>query len=185
MFDEKSVLTKSCQSNYNTINDLIIIKELGQGGTSKVKLTLDPKTQQISATKMMKIKENNFDYHEQLLKENEALLKLDHINVIKLYEICANGTYVKKDGTIKNNIPFARLELITNGEMYDYINETGPLSEEIARFYFWQLYSAIKHCHDNGFAHRDLKLENILLDDDFILKLVGLQSLWARKNKKV
>ena len=186
MTEELDKIVNIQQQNYNRINDQIIIKEQGQGGTSKVKLTLDSKTGQISATKIMKLKDKNPNSGEQLLKENEALLKLDHFNIIKLYEISNNGTYIKKNGTVKFGVPFARLELITNGEMYDYIDQTGPLSEEIARFYFWQLYCAIKHCHDKGFAHRDLKLENILLDDNFIQKLVdfGFAKYMGSSNSK-
>ncbi|KAG5184218.1 kinase-like domain-containing protein [Tribonema minus] len=63
------------------------------------------------------------------------------------------------------------LELAGGGELFDYIMHTGRLSELTARTYFAQLCSAMVCCHALGVAHRDLKLENILLDDNFKLKL--------------
>lgn len=45
------------------------------------------------------------------------------------------------------------------------------MPENIARFYFSQLLAALAHTHENGFAHRDIKLENILIGNDYSLKL--------------
>ena len=46
------------------------------------------------------------------------------------------------------------------------------MSEPICRYYFKQLLKALCYIHSNGFSHRDIKLDNILLDDKFNLKLV-------------
>ena len=48
--------------------------------------------------------------------------------------------------------------------MFDLIFEHGRLEESVARFYFSQLLDAVEHMHDNGYAHRDIKLENLVLD---------------------
>lgn len=63
-------------------------------------------------------------------------------------------------------------ELGSNGEFFDYINVDEPLRECHARYYFGQLLAAIDHCHSNGIAHRDIKLENFILDEEFNLKLM-------------
>ena len=44
-------------------------------------------------------------------------------------------------------------------------------SEEIARHFFKQILEGLDHVHSHGFAHRDLKLENILVDQNYRLKL--------------
>ena len=45
------------------------------------------------------------------------------------------------------------------------------MREEIVRYYFKQLLEAVDHMHKEGFWHRDLKLENLLLDSKFNLKV--------------
>jgi serine/threonine protein kinase len=56
-------------------------------------------------------------------------------------------------------------------EIFDYVSETGWFDESVARFYYWQLISALEYMHQNSYYHRDLKLENILIDEQFNLKL--------------
>ena len=66
------------------------------------------------------------------------------------------------------------MELLSGGEMFDLILEHGRLEESVARFYFQQLLDAVEHMHSLGYAHRDIKLENIVLDRDQNLKLIDL-----------
>mmetsp|Transcript_438 Transcript_438/g.465 ORF Transcript_438/g.465 Transcript_438/m.465 type:complete len:85 (+) Transcript_438:236-490(+) len=63
------------------------------------------------------------------------------------------------------------LEYCFYGELYDYIESTGKFSEKEARFYFNQLINVLQYMHDLGYAHRDIKIENLLLGEDFELKL--------------
>ncbi|XP_074843205.1 testis-specific serine/threonine-protein kinase 5-like [Carettochelys insculpta] len=89
-----------------------------------------------------------------------------HINVIQLYETYRNSrrTYLV-------------LELASRGDLLEHINATSDrrecpgLEEEEARRLFRQLVSAIAHCHNVGIVHRDLKCENILLDERGFVKL--------------
>ena len=47
----------------------------------------------------------------------------------------------------------------------DYINDRNGLEEEDCKEFFRQILIALNHCHSKGVAHRDLKLENIMMKD--------------------
>ena len=61
-------------------------------------------------------------------------------------------------------ILWSNLGLAIGGELYDLLREKGALSERSSRHLFRNLVSALEYCHANLVVHRDLKLENILLD---------------------
>ena len=63
-------------------------------------------------------------------------------------------------------------EPILGGELFDHVMESDGFSEEMCRHVFKQILEAVRYVHRSGYAHRDLKLENILLDSSFNVKLI-------------
>ena len=57
------------------------------------------------------------------------------------------------------------LEYLSGGDMYDLMKANGTLSEEAAKFYLAETVVGVAELHRHGFVFRDLKLENILIDD--------------------
>lgn len=57
------------------------------------------------------------------------------------------------------------MEFAAGGELYDYLSERKVLAEDEARRVFRQISTAVYYCHKHKICHRDLKLENILLDE--------------------
>lgn len=66
-------------------------------------------------------------------------------------------------------------EFIPGGEMYRFISNSGILSEQVVAHYMRQLLSAVSYCHKLRIIHRDLKLENMLLESQqpfSVLKII-------------
>lgn len=82
---------------------------------------------------------------------------LSHPHIIRSYEVI-------EEGPDHGDFIAVVMENIEGGELFDYINRNGPLSEEKARVWFLQLLSAVDYCQGNFLVHRDVKPENILID---------------------
>ena len=74
---------------------------------------------------------------------------------------------------IGNKVKFIVLEFIEKGDLYDHLMRTDKgFSEGLTRYIFWQMMRALDYAHFNRVVHRDIKLENIMLDKDYKLKLI-------------
>lgn len=73
-------------------------------------------------------------------------------------------------------------ELCSGGELYDYLVERGRILEGEARKLFGELAVAVGFMHKQGVVHRDLKLENVLLDGELRIKLgdLGFAREWQK-----
>ena len=103
-------------------------------------------------------------------KESEIYSKLNHPNILKMYESIEEEIDIKS----QNRIFILRaivLEYASKGELYNYIKDIGPFDEDMARIIFKQILMGVQYLHENGIAHMDLKLNNILINDDYSIKI--------------
>lgn len=63
------------------------------------------------------------------------------------------------------------MEYVNGGELFEILKNFGKLTENVAYHYFIQVVSALEYCHSNLVAHRDIKLENILVQKEGRVKL--------------
>lgn len=170
------------QTKCSTLGKYILIKTLGSGYNSKVKLSYDPTTNQYFAIKMIKHSHPKLSL-KTIRSEIEVLTNLRHPNILNLVEFYETIDYVKKNGESYKVVAIV-LELIPGGELFEYIASSGRFSEEIARTYFHILIETIEYCHSQGIVHRDLKAENLLMDADFNLRVAdfGFSALLSGKD---
>jgi serine/threonine protein kinase len=97
---------------------------------------------------------------DMLQKEIDVSSQLDHANLARLYRVLQDGTRV-----------FIVQEYCGTQTLSQFA-EQKKISENKAKHIFRQVVSAVNHMHLLGFAHRDLKFSNILLNDSGVIKLV-------------
>jgi serine/threonine protein kinase len=145
----------------------------------RVKVATDTETNKTYAMKLMYVEDaedqEDFDLSLFLTLMNNEVERLEklpaHENIISLVEYNWKGILKTSKGAEKE-VLYCVLDLATGGDLFDYIFTVGRgLPENIARFYFHKLIDSIQFLHENNVVHRDLKLENLLLDSDFILKI--------------
>ncbi len=145
-------------------------KKLGVGQYSKVRE--GKKASNTYAVKFMPISGESLDDRRLKLVLNEAKImsSLDHPNIVKLHEFNPKAVLTKPSGCSRP-VMYLVFDLITGGELFDYVALGGRLPDKVARYYFHQLIEAVEFLHSKGFAHRDIKAENLLLDSAYNLKL--------------
>ncbi|ESZ96999.1 hypothetical protein SBOR_2615 [Sclerotinia borealis F-4128] len=89
----------------------------------------------------------------KIYREIAILREISHPNIVRLHEMVETERQI---GII--------LEYASGGELFDYILNHRYLKDNAARRLFAQLVSGVGYLHKKGIVHRDLKLENLLLD---------------------
>jgi serine/threonine protein kinase len=102
--------------------------------------------------------------------EISKLEQLNHPNIVKFYDSCEKVEEFTTDAGEVKNVLYIVLEYVHRGRLSDFIQDL-TLPEPICRFYFLQLIDVLEFLFENGFSHRDLKPDNLLLDHQYNLKL--------------
>ena len=154
-----------------TLDSYKVVRTLGQGGFSKVKLVRDQFGVPFAA-KILKNLDSDMQarLQDSILNEVENLKQLNHPNILRLVEVKKNGVYTKRNNS-QRVVSYLLLEVCPNGSLFDYVFKNGFMDEGTARFYFKQLVSSVEACHSAGICHRDIKPENVLFDADLNIKL--------------
>jgi calcium-dependent protein kinase len=151
--------------------------ELGDGAYGKVVSAVHRQTGERRAIKIIKKRAIKSQIARVKFMNEVALLsKLDHPNILKLYE------FYEDDCNF-----YLVTEICTGGELLDEILRKQILSEALAATYMKQILSAVVYCHNHRIVHRDLKLENIMFvnkQPDALLKVIDFGTSVLRLRRK-
>ncbi|XP_039070122.1 serine/threonine-protein kinase SAPK2-like isoform X2 [Hibiscus syriacus] len=127
-----------------------VVKDIGSGNFGVAKLVRDKWTKELFAVKFIE-RGRRIDEHVQREIMNHRSLK--HPNIVRFKEVLLTPTHLA-----------IVMEYAVGGELFERICNAGRFGEDEARFFFQQLISGVSYCHSMQICHRDLKLENTLLD---------------------
>ncbi len=147
--------------DYSDFSNYSLKDTIGEGNFGKVKLAIFIPTKEEFAVKILNKKRLKEKMKKSIFNEIEIIKKLNHINVIYVYQIIENT----------DNF-YIIMEYCEKGELFDYIVEKRRLSEDESSIFFYQLINGVEHIHNKKIAHRDLKPENLLLNKNKILKII-------------
>ncbi|OMJ29542.1 Fatty acyl-CoA synthetase and RNA processing-associated kinase 1 [Smittium culicis] len=139
----------------------LLLQTIGEGEFAKVKLGLHRNTGQEVAIKLVKKEWVDSKIKKaKIIREISSLKKVNHENIVRLYDIIESENHI---GLV--------LEYASGGELFEYIMKNQYLRDSEAKRIFSQLILAVSFLHENEIVHRDLKLENILLDSKKNVKI--------------
>ena len=124
---------------------------LGQGEEGTLRKAIHKITGHARTIKIIKKKDQEITQFENEVK---ILSKLSHPNIVQIFEYFEDNTNF-----------YIVSEFCPGGELFEKISEKGQFSEKDAAFILKQILSAVWYLHQNEIVHRDLRPENILLDN--------------------
>lgn len=141
-------------------------KIIGEGAYSQVRIATDIKTGKKVALKLFKTKGEDV---EKNMTEAQILEGLEHKNIIRTVDYWTDAELKRGDKVRK--VSYIATELADKGSLFHYLDAAKSFSEPLARSLFVQILEAVEYMHSEGICHRDIKTENIFVDEKFNLKL--------------
>ena len=153
----------------NKISHYEIGKVIGKGAYATVKICKNKITQEKFAMKIYEKKILNDNIKKKcILREIEILKKLNHPNIVKLYDTIISDKNILLIQELVNGIS---LRDFYNKEIRNQRN-ISEKKYKILTLIFKQIFSAFDYIHKKNIFHRDIKLENILLTKNYEIKII-------------
>ena len=150
------------EDNTIELKDLDNLKELGKGNFGNVNLVRSRKNKQLYAIKALQLKQIKREKLEMCVElEKNVLLKIDHPFIMKMVKYLKNEHYI-----------FFIMEYIHGKELWEVIRDIGLLNKAQTQFYGGSLLLAVEYLHKKKIVYRDIKPENVMVNDKGYLKII-------------
>ncbi len=143
-------------------NRFQLLKEIGRGGMGIVFQAHDKQLKEQVAIKVLSpLLSNNADGLERLKREVSAARRITHPNVIRIHDISESG-----------GLHFVSMEYFSGTTLKDIIKRDGAFSAAEGSQIAFQICDGLESAHKHGVIHRDLKSQNIIVNDHGELKII-------------
>ncbi|TQR20877.1 Stk1 family PASTA domain-containing Ser/Thr kinase [Psychrobacillus vulpis] len=138
-----------------------LLDMIGGGGMSNVYLAHDMILDRDVAIKVLRYDfSNEEELHRRFQREALSATSLTHPNIVSIYDVGEDG-----------DIHYIVMEYVKGETLKQYIQKNAPISPVKSITIMKQLTSAIANAHNNHIIHRDIKPQNILLDEEGKVKV--------------
>ena len=138
-----------------------IADKVGSGGMAIVYRAEDIKTNRSVAIKILKPEYNeDQEFCQRFQREADAISQMTHHNIVNLLDV-----------GIEDGHRYLVMEYVQGKTLKEVIREKGKMSPEVTAQIAIRILAALKHAHQNGIIHRDIKPQNILVHDDGHIKV--------------
>ncbi|HEY2587189.1 MAG TPA: serine/threonine-protein kinase, partial [Tepidisphaeraceae bacterium] len=145
-----------------------LLQKLGQGGMGAVYLARQTSLDRNVALKVLAPRlAMNPQFVSRFTREAFAAAQLTHHNVVQIHDIGVEH----RDGAGTN---YFAMEYVDGRTLAGVVKETGQVDPEAAVGYVLQAARGLKFAHDHGLIHRDIKPDNLLLNEEGIVKVADL-----------
>eukprot|EP00755_Sulcionema_specki_P008400 Sspe_Gene.40829::Locus_19724_Transcript_1_1_Confidence_1.000_Length_4075::g.40829::m.40829/K08796/BRSK; BR serine/threonine kinase len=152
-----------------------LLETIGKGSTGKVKLAVHKQTGRKVAVKIIRkaLLQDNIDAKQRVEREIKILRMVKHPYIMQLHDVMQTSTHL-----------FVVLEYLEGGEFLNYVISNSMTLAECFKL-FYQLIQAVSYLHKQNICHRDLKLENFLMDSEGNIKLADFGLACAMPRDKL
>ncbi|ORZ09239.1 kinase-like domain-containing protein [Absidia repens] len=157
---EEDFVTKDEHNTIKAVGKYVLKQTLGKGSMGKVKLGIHVVTGEKAAIKIVprttrnrKLTAKELSRELRAIREGHFMMLLDHPHIVYLRAMIAGSHYY-----------YFLMDYVNGGQLLHYIVKRTHLSEKHSRHFCRQMVSALDYMHRNSVVHRDLKIENILVD---------------------
>lgn len=138
----------------------VLLNQIGTGGMATVWKARDNKLNRIVAVKILDGKSVDRDHMKNFFHEVDIMSRVHHENVVQIY-----------DHGIDGNTCYIVMEFVSGVTLQKMIKDSGKLSPGKAVRYAIRILAGLSEAHKNGVIHRDIKPQNILVDQNGNIKV--------------